>query len=315
MTICKTIFRWIIVAGLALGGITIIIGPERVAAAFGSLQNQANTLVDQYIDVEEAQALRNQLYTLAEAYPDRIAEIRGEVARVETQLDQFAHDADVARRVVAMTGSDLEQIALQVQSAEHGGFHTVSLVNGDAGVNIDVAYREGRRIKGIHETYQERLVSDQRQVDMLKTQHERLTALLEQIEHEFADYQAQVWQLDRQIDSIERNDRLIALTESQQDTLRAFESPGNADGLRAIETRLAELQAVQEGTLQALAERGRQNEYEHRAQMMLKQDIEPENGTVGTTRNNNPFAEFLPAPPKVDLQQVLSTPILPTKPS
>ncbi|MDP7573918.1 MAG: hypothetical protein QF723_02285, partial [Phycisphaerales bacterium] len=93
MTICKTIFRWTIVAGLALGGITIIIGPERVAAAFGSLQNQANTLVDQYIDVEEAQALRNQLYTLAEAYPDRIAEIRGEVARVETQLDQFAHDA------------------------------------------------------------------------------------------------------------------------------------------------------------------------------------------------------------------------------
>ena len=188
MNICKTIVRWTIVGGLALGGITLIIGPQRVASAFGSIQNQANALVDEYIDVEEAQALRTRLYELAEAYPDRIAEIRGEIARVETQLDQFAHDADVARRVVAMTGSDLEQLALKVQSAEHHGIHSVSLVKGDSGVNLDVAYREGRRIKGIRETYQERLVSDQRQVDMLQTQRERLTTLLDQIEHEFADY-------------------------------------------------------------------------------------------------------------------------------
>jgi hypothetical protein len=318
MTLCKTIVRWTIVAGLALGGITLIIGPERVEATFGAIQTQATALVDGYIDVEEAQALRSRLHELAEAYPDRIAEIRGEVARVETQLEQFAHDADVARRVVAMTGADLEQLALKVQSAERGGVRTVSLVSGDAGVNLDVAYREGRRIKGIHETYQERLVSDQRQITMLETQRERLAALLEQIEDEFADYQAQVWQLDRQIDSIQRNDRLIALTESQQATLRAFESPGNAEGLRAIETRLAELQAVQEGTLQALTERGRQNEYEHRAQMMLNQNMPIEGNAfpgVSDTCGGDPFAEFLPAPPKADLQQALTSPTPITTPS
>jgi len=317
MTICKSITRWTIVTGLALGGITLIIGPDRVFAAFGTIQTQANAIVDQYIDVEEAQALRGRLHELAEAYPDRIAEIRGEVARVETQLDQFAHDADVARRVVAMTGSDLEQLAMKVQTAERGSLRTVSLVPGDAGVNIDVAYREGHRIKGIRETYQERLVSDQRQVGMLETQRERLATLLDQIEHEFADYQAQVWQLDRQIDAIQRNDRLIALTESQQATLRAFESPGNAEGLRAIETRLAELQAVQEGTLQALTERGRQNEYEHRAQMMLNQDMpmSPGNAGVSAGRGADPFAEFLPAPPMSDPQQALSMPALVTTPS
>lgn len=315
MTICKTIVRWTIVAGLAVGGITLIIGPDRVAAAFGSLQNQANAFVDEYIDVEEAQSLRSRLHTLAEAYPDRIAEIRGEVARVETQLDQFAHDADVARRVVAMTGSDLEQLAIKVQSAEHGGLHSVSLVSGDAGVNLDVAYREGRRIKGIRETYQERLVSDQRQVDMLETQRTRLMTLLEQIEREFADYQAQVWQLDRQIDAIQRNDRLIALTKSQQATLRAFESPGNAEGLRSIETRLAELQAVQEGTLQALSERGRQNEYEHRATMMMNQDTAPGTETTTGTGRGDPFAEFLPAPTVADPQQALSVPTAINTPS
>jgi hypothetical protein len=318
MTLCKTIVRWTIVTGLALGGITLIIGPERVGAAFGAIQTQATALVDEYIDVEEAKALRSRLHELAEAYPDRIAEIRGEVARVETQLKQFAHDADVARRVVAMTGADLEQLALKVQSAERGGVRTVSLVSGDAGVNLDVAYREGRRIKGIHETYQERLVSDQRQITMLETQRERLAALLEQIEDEFADYQAQVWQLDRQIDAIQRNDRLISLTESQQATLRAFESPGNAEGLRAIETRLAELLAVQEGTLQALTERGRQNEYEHRAQMMLNQSMPTEGNAspdVFDTHGGDPFTEFLPAPPKADLQQALTSPTPITTPS
>ena len=312
MTICKTIFRWTIVGGLAVGGITILVGPQRVATAFGAIQTQAGAIVDEYIDVEEAQALRSRLHELAEAYPDRIAEIRGEVARVETQLTQFAHDADVARRVVIMTGSDLEQLAMRVQSAEHGGFHNVSLITGDEGVNLDVAYREGRRIKGIHETYQERLVSDQRQVDMLDTQHERLITLLDQIEQEFADYQAQVWQLDRQIDSIQRNDRLIALTASQQATLRAFESPGDSDGLRAIETRLAELQAVQEGTLQALTKQGRQTDYEHRAQVSSNQNISLEIITTQehfNTHGENPFVEFLPVadPPQATTQPSIFT--------
>lgn len=297
MTICKTIVRWTLIGGLAVGGVTLLVGPQRVASAFGTIQMQAGALVDEYIDVEEAQALRSRLHELAGAYPDRIAEIRGEVARVETQLTQFAHDADVARRVVIMTGSDLEQLAMKVQSAEHGGFHNVSLVTGDEGVNLDVAYREGRRIKGIRETYQERLVSDQRQVGMLETQRGRLVTLLDQIEQEFANYQAQVWQLDRQIDAIQRNDRLIALTESQQATLRAFESPGDAEGIRAIETRLAELQAVQEGTLQALNEQGRQTDYEHRAQVSLNQNVSLEAITTHElfdTCGENPFAEFFP---------------------
>lgn len=312
MTICKTILRWTIVGGLAVGGITLLVGPQRVAAAFGTIQKQASSIVDGYIDIEEAQALRGRLHELAGAYPDRIAEIRGEVARVETQLTQFAHDADVARRVVVMTGSDLEQLAMKVQSAERGGFHNVSLITGDEGVQIDVAYREGRRIKGIHETYQERLVSDQRQMGMLETQHERLIVLLDQIEQEFTNYQAQVWQLDRQIDSIERNDRLIALTESQQATLRDFESPGDAEGIRAIETRLAELQAVQEGTLQALTEQGRQTDYEHRAQVSLNQNVSLDTITTQekfNTRGENPFSEFFPI---VDPPQAVAPQSTPT---
>ena len=297
MTICRTIVRWTIIAGLALGGVTLIIGPARVATAFDTIQEQAGNFVDQYIDVEEARALRTQLHELAGVYPDRIAEIRGEVARVNTQILQFEHDSDVARRVVLMTGADLEQLALDVHSAEQSGIQTVSLITGDEGVNLEVAYREGRRIQEIRETYQERLVADRRQVEMLMTQQERLSTLLEQIEHEYADYQSQVWQLDRQIDSIERNDRLIALTASQQETLRGFDAPGDMESLRSIESRLAELSAVQEGTLQSLTQQHRRGEYEHRARVQVQGGAGPDGVTTPTT---SPFAEFLPRPRQYD---------------
>lgn len=286
MPICRTIVRWTLISGLAVGGIALVIGPQRLVGAVETMQEHAGAFVDEYIDVEEARELRGRLHELASVYPDRIAEIRGEVARVQTQVSQFEHDADVARRVVAMTASDLERIAASVDSAERSGITTVSLVAGDAGVNLDVAYREGRRIQGIRQTYQERLVADQQQLEMLVAQQSRLQTLLDQVEGEFTEYQSQVWQLDRQIDAIERNNRLIALTESQQQTLRKFNTPGDTKSLRTIEARLAEISAVQEGTLQALNEQQRQGEYEHRARSLM---VDPDGST-----SPNPFAEFLP---------------------
>lgn len=269
MSICKTVLRWTLISGVAIGGITILVGPDRVAAAFETVQDKAGTVVDNFIDQEEARALRQRLHDLAAEYPDRIAEVRGEVAKIETQLEQLHHDTDVARRVVAMTEADLTAMAAQVENARSQGTQIVSLVEGDAGVDLEVAYREGRRIRDIHQTYQQRLLADQRQVELLQQQHERMTSLLDQIEREHAQYQAQVWQLDRQIDAIERNDRLIALTESQQETLHRFRSPQDVESIRQIESRLAELSAVQEGTLQALAEQGQQHEYEARAQAAM----------------------------------------------
>ena len=297
MTICRTIVRWTLISGLALGGIALIIGPARVATAFNTIQDQAGNFVDQYIDVEEARALRTQLHELAGVYPDRIAEIRGEVARVNTQIAQFEHDSDVARRVVLMTGADLERLALDVHAAEQFGVQTVSLIAGDEGVNLDIAYKEGRRIQEIRGTYQERLVADRRQVEMLMTQQERLSTLLEQIEREYADYQSQVWQLDRQIDAIERNDRLITLTASQQETLRGFDAPGDMESLHSIESRLAELRAVQEGTLQSLTEQHQRGEYEHRARVQVLDGAGPDGVTTPAA---SPFAEFLPRPQQHD---------------
>jgi len=286
MTVCKSIFRWTLIGGLTMAGITVLIGPERVIAAFDTVQGQAGLVVDQYINADEARSLRNRLQSLAAEYPDRIKQVRTELAKVQAESHRFDREIDVAQRVVKMTDADLEQLAHRVRNAEGSGITQVSLTVDGSTVDIDKAYREGRRIRSVRETYRERLVSDERQIDLLRAQSERLQDLLERMEGEFADYRAQAWQLDRQIDAIERNERLIALTERQQATLHAFETPGQEDNLRQIEDRLAEMRVVQESTLQALANEERTLDYEAVA----------EQAAWSGSTSTDPFADFDVAP-------------------
>ena len=84
------------------------------------------------------------------------------------------------------------------------------------------------------------------------------------------------------MDTTERNERLIALTERQQATLHAFESPGQEGNLREIEDRLAEMRAVQESTLQALANEERTLDYEAVAAQ----------AAWSGTSSTDPFADF-----------------------
>ena len=48
--ITRCILRWGLISGLALGGATLLIGPERVGAGFHQLQSKARGVVDQYMD-------------------------------------------------------------------------------------------------------------------------------------------------------------------------------------------------------------------------------------------------------------------------
>ncbi|MCH2139213.1 MAG: hypothetical protein MK074_09220 [Phycisphaerales bacterium] len=291
MTVCKSLFRWTLIGGLATAGITVLVGPDRVAAAFSQVQLQAGDAVDAYINADEARQLRTRLQSLADEYPDRIRQVRLELAKVQAEVTRFDREMDVARRVVQMTEHDLEALADRVHTAETHGVQTVSLTTNGTGVNLDKAYREGRRIRSVRDTYRQRLATDEQQVDLLRTQQTRLEELLGRLESEFADYRAQAWQLDRQIDAIQRNERLIALTEQQQATMQSFESPGQEDNLRQIEDRLAEMRAVQESTLQSLAAQERTLDYESIA----------EQAADAGSFSSDPFAEYSSIPPTLAL--------------
>ena len=267
MCITRSLLRWGLVGGLALGGVTLLVGPERVSAGLAHIRGKAQNVVDNMVD--DPVALRRQLQGLAEQYPDRIAEVRGEIAQVESQLAQYTHDIDIAQRVVAMTTDHLGQLKTLVARAEESAKQTtrpVAIRFEGVKFNVDEAYNEARRINNVRGTYQDRLASDQQQVNFLTQQKTRLAEILDKLESEYSTFQAQLWQLDRQIDAIERNERLITLTEQQQETLASYEKFGKVGSLKQLEAKLAELRAVQEAQLESLSKRGVNMDYENRAQ-------------------------------------------------
>lgn len=261
----KGLLRWGLVSAAIVGGTTILVGPERVAAGFDQVRTMASHVFEDFVD--DPVALRRQLQGLADQYPDRIAEVRGEIAQIDIQLDQLNHDNEVADRVVALTSDDLEEIRVAVVDAEVSmqAGQKVAIRRGSFKVNLNQARSEARRIAGIKANYQDRLSSNDQQITLISNQRERLTEILGQLENEYGQFEEKLWVLDRQIDAIERNDRLITMTEEQQAILQDYEKLGKVGNLRQLESKLEELRITQEAQLQALEKHGVKSDYERRA--------------------------------------------------
>ncbi len=269
----RFIVRWGIIGGLAVGGITLLVGPQRVMACIDQLRQEANSVVENLVD--DPIALRRQLDDLASQYPKRIAEVRGEIARLNQQLEQFVRDERIAVRVIELTADDLSVLSDLVENAE-----TMTVQNNAKPIwfngvryDLDGAYTEGRRIQTVKGNYEDRLSSDHRQMELMKEQKVRLVSILEKIEHEHETYRTQLWQLDREIDAIERNDHIIVMVEQQQETLSGFDRFGSAGNLDQVRARLAEIRTVQESTILALTETGTGSDYETRARFDASENL------------------------------------------
>jgi len=157
----RCIIRWGLIGGLALGGATLLVGPERVATGFAQVRTHAQGMVDEFVD--NPLAIRRQLEQLAEQYPDRIAEVQGEIAEVSHQINMIDHDVEVAQRVVAMTTDDLRDLKTLVAQAEAkqtSTARTVAFRFEGVRMNIEQAYNEAGRINHVRTTYGDRLAHD-----------------------------------------------------------------------------------------------------------------------------------------------------------
>ena len=261
----KNLLRWGLITATVVGGTTLLIGPERVAAGFDQIRTLASSTFDDLVD--DPIALRRQLKGLSDQYPERIAEVRSELASIDVQIRQLDHDQQIAQRVVTITSKDISQLKDSVLAATTGVEDTrkVTVRRGSFDIGLDQARSEARRIIGIKNAYEDRFLGNQQQISILNRQKERLTDILAKLESEFGEFEAKLFQLDRQIDSIERNERLIAMTEEQLAMLNDFEKLGKVGNLRQLEAKLEELRTTQEAQLQTLESHGIQGEYEQRA--------------------------------------------------
>ena len=92
VSMTRFIFRWGLITGVVTGATVLSVGPERVWGGLAQIKAKAQSVVDYYID--DPIALRHQLQNLASEYPDRIADVQGELATVEHQLLEIQRDID-----------------------------------------------------------------------------------------------------------------------------------------------------------------------------------------------------------------------------
>lgn len=259
--------------GIALaGGTYMIAGPARTQAVLGKVQSDLREKIDRAID--DPTALRARLGQLEREYPERIAQVRGDLAELEEQIRQLRREEAISARVVELVDQDLARLEPQVQEAgaalARTGEVRAALVRFDDQVyGLERASAKLTQLRQTRVAHQSRAADAAHDLTYLEQQAVRLRQLADQLEAERAQFQMQLWQLERQVDSIARNQRLIALLEKRNRTLEEC-SRFDVVSLDQVTAKLSQLRQRQEAQLDVLANHPRQSGYEEAARLELE---------------------------------------------
>ena len=269
--ICKKIIRTTVIggviAGAAVGATVLIAGPNRAKVIFDQVQETVVSTIDKHI--EDPIAMRAQLRKLEGEYPTRIKGLRGDLAELQEQIRQLDREQKISERVVDLAKRDLDSLAPSLASSGSSGLTSASLRKGVEASNTSRA----RHIRQTQVVYANRAAEASHDLVYLRQQEERMVSLLAQIETEYANFQAQIWQMERQVDAIARNDRLIDLMADRQKTIDELSS-FEVVSLDQMVSRLSEMRSRQEAELEVLSTNRRRTDYESMARMDLVEEEE-----------------------------------------
>lgn len=280
-SIVKTLFRTALIGGLAVGTMTLIVGPHRMAAGVTQVRYHLVTWFDKNVD--DPIIIRQQLKKLQAQYPERIREVRKSVAEVDCDIASLTRETEVAAKVVSMAETDLRTLAglvdqAQVQLAADTSYGREVLVKFQGrNLTVDQAYARANRIKQAAVMYNDRKTHADRELTLLETQRKRLVDQLAKLESEYTGFQAQVWQIERQIASIERGEHLIKIMEDREAVI-GNNDKFNINSLEQISARLNSVRAEHEAILESIEARNTDEDY-----------YDVANGRVILENQGNPF--------------------------
>lgn len=276
--IFKTAFRAMVVVGVAgavlAGGTMLIAGKDRSAAILDQVRGELMDVIDDNID--DPVAMRSQLQRLEREYPKRIAQVRGDLAELRQQIRQVEHEKAISERVVALADEDLGEFEGKlaelrgVAGHAHTSSRLASHVRFDHEVyNVDRAVARVNQIRATRTAYGNRAADAGHELGYLRQQAQRFSEYLLRLETEHSEFQSQLWQLARQVDSIARNDRLIEQLDARNRTLEDC-SRYKVASLDQLTQRLAEYRCRQEAELDVLTRSQRRVDYEDVARMQIE---------------------------------------------
>ena len=266
----KVGFCTVALLGLATLAAFAVAGQDRTRAVVHEIHGQVLESIDGHID--DPTALRSQLREMEQEYPKRIAQVRGDLAGLQSEIRGLEREQAISERVVALADQDLgrleAQLAAQVRAGE-AELVAVTTVSLDGHVySVERAQVRLHQIRSTRLAYANRAADAQHDLTYLQKQGVRLEDLLGKLEAERAEFRSQIMGLARQIDAIARNDRLIKLIEKRNRTIQEC-SRYEAVSLDQISGRLAQIRTRQEAELDILANAQAQTDYEDMARMQL----------------------------------------------
>lgn len=300
MPMVKTLVRAGVVAAVVGVAGLVIVGPVRARLLVDKARDNVNSVVDGMID--DPSALRAQIRELESQYAPRIASVRTDVAQLRQQIGDLKREQAVASRVVELAQADLQTLHGMLARAQdvretHSALTSVRYEDGqgfesattpDVRINfnneqltLDQAFAKATRVEQVIASYTARQAEIDRDLGFMGEQDKRLGELLDKLEAERSEFQAQLWQLDHQIDAISRNERLITMMEKRQRTIDR-QSRYEAGSLDNVKARLAEIRTKQEAQLESLGRGSTTENYENKAKIDLDA--------------RNKFSKRLPAP-------------------
>lgn len=270
----KSIFKvatgLIVLTGAGLGGALLIAGPQRTHAVIGQVHEGLLERID--ANVEDPAALRSQLKALESEYPARISQVREDLSELHMQMRDLQRDQAVCERVVSMAQADLttlEPVVTQASAMRANGQSVRVVAWGDKVYSMDRASNQLNQVRQTVTAYTNRAADAKHDLTYLGQQEIRLADLLNTLETERAQFQSQLTQLNRQVDAIARNERLISLMEDRNKTIDEC-SKYDAISLDNLTSRLSEVRNRQQAELDVLANTQQQLDYEDLARMQVK---------------------------------------------
>ena len=290
----KTVVRGVVITALAGGVLVAVAGPQRAHAVFNQTRGVITTVIDD--NIQDPILLRAQVKKLEAQYPGKIAEVRSDLSEVQTQIAQLEREMQIATKVISLASNDLNIVDTQIAqarvalSANPGAIVRISFNNKP--VDLDNAYAKRQEIERTQGLYANRATDLNIDLGYLNDQESQLADLLDRLVGEQSEFQAKLYQLDAQIDTIARNDRLIEMMEDRQDTIDAH-SRFQANSLDQLNGRLSNIRTEQRARLEAISNRDNSRSYVDEAQYLIDQE--------GNIQNFESHEEFQIEPTIIDI--------------
>ena len=287
--IAKTAFWGVAILGGLAVGTTLIAGPHQTKEVVQHIRSTVQQTIDEvHGDLKDNPvALRAQLQRLEAEYPKRIRAVQKDLGELQMEARRLSWEQAVSERVVAMAQADLQNLAQShalgsnAPSEAAGPHRQAGFARGPRfagtsshGASGTVAVTQAR-LESLTLQHQQNAQDAARDLGYINKEIQRFENLLTELETERAQYHSQLQQLNRQVDSIRRNERLLAMLRERQglfENASRFES----HSLDHITGRLAGIRSQQEAELELLAGHEIEVDYEGRA----KAELQWENQTL-----------------------------------